>query len=117
MLDGDGALIMNMGVLSTIGDKKPKNLTHIVFDNAVYGSTGGQRTTSPTTNFAGVARNCGYASAATVKSVAGLNRKLAAIKGEPGPHMIVVNVGPGHRKEIGRLSRGPADITKQVRSV
>ena len=51
VFDGDGAVIMQMGALATIGHYKAKNLYHIVFDNAAHDSTGGQPTVSDTINF------------------------------------------------------------------
>src|SRR6186713_1424465 len=44
VLDGDGSLLMNLGSLATIGWVQPKNLVVIVWDNALYGTTGGQDT-------------------------------------------------------------------------
>jgi hypothetical protein len=44
---------MKLGSLSTIGSYQPNNLIHICFDNNNYESTGGQKTTSNTTNFVG----------------------------------------------------------------
>ncbi|WP_211749307.1 thiamine pyrophosphate-dependent enzyme [Paenibacillus sp. Marseille-Q4541] len=44
ILDGDGSFLMNLGVTSMIGEQKPTNLIHVVLDNAMHESTGGQRT-------------------------------------------------------------------------
>src|SRR6185436_2939180 len=55
VLDGDGALLMKLGTLATIGGYAPSNLHHVVFDNASYDSTGGQRTISPTVDLAAMA--------------------------------------------------------------
>lgn len=41
-LDGDGALLMNLGSLATIANYNPKNLVLIVLDNGSYGTTGNQ---------------------------------------------------------------------------
>ncbi len=41
-LDGDGALLMNLGSLVTIADQRPENLVHFVFEDGVYFTTGGQ---------------------------------------------------------------------------
>lgn len=60
ILDGDGALLMHMGILSSIGHYQPRNLYHVVLDNESYESTGDQDTTSATTDFCLVARSCGY---------------------------------------------------------
>ena len=35
VLDGDGAVIMNVNGLITVGRVRPKNLIHIVFDNKI----------------------------------------------------------------------------------
>lgn len=42
VIDGDGSLLMNLGVLVTIGSWKPPNLIHIVSNNRKYDVTGGQ---------------------------------------------------------------------------
>ena len=60
VLDGDGAALMKLGTLATIGAYAPKNLIHIVFDNGAYESTGGQPTVSPTVDFAGAALACAF---------------------------------------------------------
>ena len=44
VIDGDGALLMNMGSLVTVNACKPRNLTWIVINNGAYGSTGNQET-------------------------------------------------------------------------
>ena len=46
IFDGDGNILMNLGSLTTIASQKPKNLIHVVFDNSVHESTGGQPTNS-----------------------------------------------------------------------
>ena len=65
VFEGDGSLLMSLGVLSTLGAVDPPNLTVVVWDNAIYGTTGGQPNYSSTTDFAGVAESCGV-SATTV---------------------------------------------------
>ena len=40
VLDGDGAVIMNVNGLVTVGRVRPKNLIHIVFDNKIYELSG-----------------------------------------------------------------------------
>jgi thiamine pyrophosphate-dependent acetolactate synthase large subunit-like protein len=43
-LEGDGSLLMQMGCLSTIAARAPKNLTMILMDNGIYQITGSQPT-------------------------------------------------------------------------
>jgi len=60
-LDGDGALLMNLGSLATIANYNPKNLVLIVLDNGSYGTTGNQPSfTSGTTDLGKMARACGF---------------------------------------------------------
>ncbi|WP_331235947.1 thiamine pyrophosphate-dependent enzyme [Natronorarus salvus] len=59
VLDGDGSTLMSLGALATVADCDPSNLTVVVFDNAVYATTGGQRSHSETTDFAAVAEGVG----------------------------------------------------------
>ena len=40
-LDGDGSILLNPGVFSTVGNYAPQNLICIIFDNESYASTGG----------------------------------------------------------------------------
>ena len=42
VITGDGEMLMGLGALATIGNKRPPNLAVIVFDNGVYGETGMQ---------------------------------------------------------------------------
>ena len=62
VFEGDGSLLMSLGVLSTLGAVDPSNLTVVVWDNAIYGTTGGQSNHSLNTDFAGVAESCGVSS-------------------------------------------------------
>jgi hypothetical protein len=62
-LDGDASVIMHMGALSIIGQMSPRNLKHIVFNNGVHDSVGGQQTAafnSSKFHITGIAVNIGY---------------------------------------------------------
>jgi sulfopyruvate decarboxylase alpha subunit len=93
VLDGDGSLLMNLGSLATIGWVQPKNLVVIVWDNGVYGTTGGQDTaTVHGTNLAGAATAMGISNVATAETIDGLARVLDRVDAEPGPWVVVVKV-------------------------
>jgi phosphonopyruvate decarboxylase len=62
-LDGDGAALMRLGAFATAGAYGPANLSHLLLDNGVHDSTGGQATVSPRISFSEVAAACGYAAA------------------------------------------------------
>ena len=93
VLDGDGSLLMNLGSLATIGWVQPKNLVVIVWDNGVYGTTGGQDTaTVHGTNLAGAATAMGISNVATAETIDGLARVLERVDAEPGPWVVVAKV-------------------------
>jgi thiamine pyrophosphate-dependent acetolactate synthase large subunit-like protein len=92
VLDGDGSLLMNLGSLATIGWVKPANLVVIVWDNGVYGTTGGQNTaTAHGADLAAAARALGIVATATVTTSAELDDALVRA-GTGGPCVIVMKV-------------------------
>lgn len=61
VLDGDGSLLMNLGALVTIGAMAPANLSHFVFENDVYETTGGQPVPGARRfDLAAIAKGSGY---------------------------------------------------------
>ena len=61
VITGDGEMLMGLGALATIGVQKPDNLAVIVFDNGLYGETGGQPShTQSGVDLVTVARGAGF---------------------------------------------------------
>ncbi len=116
ILDGDGAALMKMGTLATIGAYAPGNLVHIVFDNASYDSTGGQPTVSPSVDFAAAALACGYAKGVNCDSLAGLEQALASAFEQPGPLLIHLRIAPGSKPGLGRPSLGPVEVAARFKA-
>jgi sulfopyruvate decarboxylase subunit beta len=59
-IDGDGAVLTNLGTLSTIANNVADNFLLLIIDNGSYGSTGDQSSyTGKKTSLAAVARGCG----------------------------------------------------------
>lgn len=68
-LEGDGSLLMQLGVLATIAAHPAQNLTLIVWDNQSYQITGAQPTvTAGATDIVGIARSCGLTQSVWAKS-------------------------------------------------
>jgi len=109
VFDGDGAVIMQMGALATIGHYKAKNLYHIIFDNEAHDSTGGQPTVSSTVNFEKIALACGYKGAKTVKTKVELEKAIKEMRASEGPQMMVIKVNKGARKDLGRPTTTPIE--------
>ncbi|MER6325409.1 MULTISPECIES: phosphonopyruvate decarboxylase [Streptomyces] len=94
VLDGDGALLMHLGALSMIGSEAPANLIHVVLDNRVHESTGGQATTSATTSFPGMAKAAGYAGAVVCDREEDVRAAMLRAQAAPGPHLICIKTLP-----------------------
>ncbi len=116
VLDGDGAALMKLGSFATIGVYAPAGLIHIVLDNGVHDSTGGQPTVSNSVDFAGVALACGYRHAvacATLDQFASAYRLAAA---GPKPALIHARIASGSMSKLGRPTIAPADVARRFKA-
>jgi phosphonopyruvate decarboxylase len=113
-LDGDGAALMRMGAQATVGYERPRNLIHILFDNGVHESTGGQATVSRSIDFCAIAAGCGYPRI----SRASTPDELAAILSadEQTLHFVHVPTLPGVRAKLPRPSLQPHEVAQRLRS-
>ncbi len=116
VLDGDGAALMKLGALATIGAYQPPGLLHVLLDNGVHDSTGGQATVSPVVDFAGVALACGYAHAFTCDSAAGFEAAFAQALATTGPALLHVRIRPGSLKVLGRPTIAPHEVAQRFRA-
>ena len=116
VLDGDGAALMKMGTLATIGARAPENLLHLVLDNGVHDSTGGQATVSASVDFADVALACGYRWAAACDSLEGFERAFAEARSRPGPHLLHLRIRPGSMAGLGRPTVAPAEVAQRFKA-
>ena len=90
VLDGDGAVLMNVNGLITVGRMQPKNLIHVVFDNKIYESSGRVPTaTAYNCSLTGIARGAGIRSVHDVDTTDDFLEVLRRTFTEPGPHFIV----------------------------
>lgn len=115
VLDGDGAALMKLGTFATIGAQAPGNLIHILLDNGVHDSTGGQATVSASVDFAAVALACGYQFAASCASLDGFEAAFRAASEAPRPALIHVRIAPGSMDKLGRPTVGPADVARRFK--
>jgi phosphonopyruvate decarboxylase len=116
VLDGDGAALMKLGTFATIGAEAPRNLIHILLDNGVHDSTGGQPTVSPGVDFAGVALACGYARAAACATLEGFEAALREAMAGPGPALIHLRIAPGSMAKLGRPTVTPPEVAQRFRA-
>ncbi len=110
VLDGDGAILMHLGLLPFIGSVKPAHFIHFILDNQSYASTLGQPTVSGTAEFDKIALASGYDQAYKVDSGEKLESVLASIKKTNGLILVQVKVAAGNKEGIERVSISPQKI-------
>ena len=105
--DGDGAAIMHMGSMAIVGQMKPKNYVHVVFNNGAHDSVGGQPTVGLRINLPLIAKSCGYEYVFDVESELALAEILQQIQTIDGLVFVQVCVRKGNRNDLGRPTTTP----------
>lgn len=101
-IDGDGAALMHMGSMATVGKCDLPNFKHILINNAVHDSVGGQPTGSEKLDFPSIARACGYKHARRASSASEVKEALQELRELPGPFFLEIRALPGARADLGR---------------
>ena len=108
-IDGDGSLIMHMGGLSTIGKIKPKNFFHILINNEVHESVGGQSTGSKNIDMQALAKSNGYKNLFFADKAESIKSQFSNLISYHGPSFLEIRVEPGSRENLGRPSLSPSE--------
>ncbi len=114
VIEGDGALIMRMGALTTVGAYGPPHLIHVVLDNGIHESTGGQATVSNATDLLGVAASCGYGD---VRRITSPDQLDAAVRDPArGLRLLHVHTMPRTSRDLPRPTIRPDEVAMRLRS-
>jgi phosphonopyruvate decarboxylase len=108
-IDGDGALIMHMGSLSTVGKLVPKNFYHILINNQVHESVGGQATSAKFVDIPDMVKANGYRNVFFTYDQVELISQVGEFINGAGPNFLEVLVKPGSRDDLGRPTLKPLD--------
>lgn len=111
VIDGDGAVLMRMGNMATVGVYGGDNYFHLLLDNHVHESTGGQATVSSVVDFQAVANACGYQGVSSVK------KQCEGITGflqMQAPALMLVDTCQGVPEGLPRPSLKPADVARRL---
>ncbi len=108
-IDGDGSLIMHMGSLSTVGKLKPPNFFHVLINNYVHESVGGQETSAKFIDMVNLVKSNGYRSVFSVEDGSRLKSQLEDFLKSNGPCFLEIRVRPGSRNDLGRPTVKPVD--------
>jgi len=113
VIEGDGALLMRLGNLATLGAYAPPEFLHVVLDNEAHDSTGGQATVSRGVAFAAVAQACGYRRVVSTDDPAAFVAALAAPR-TPGPAFIHLRIRTGAPDKLPRPKVTPAEVFRRL---
>lgn len=101
VFDGDAAAVMHMGSLATNGRYQPKNLIHIVLNNGVNESVGGQKSSGQVINLTAIAKDCGYETIpAFVESKEDVQKAVKQLVDSNHLSFLDVHVRQGIRKDM-----------------
>ena len=94
VVEGDGAVLMHMGALVTVGAVAPGNLTVLLIQNGVHAASGGQALTNATLDLAALARAAGIARAQNVTTPEALGLAIGAPADGAGARFLVLSTKP-----------------------
>jgi sulfopyruvate decarboxylase subunit beta len=94
VFDGDGSLLMQLGSLATIAGARPRNLTHLLFRNGVYHTSGAQLVPGGlAVDFVQMARGAGYRNAYVVRDFEDFRKRLPSMLTDAGPLFVELHTG------------------------
>ena len=93
-LEGDGSLLMQLGCLSTVGARRPRNLVIVLWDNGIYQITGAQKTPAAAarTDMVAIARASGIAESHWTADEAEFETLADRALAAPGPWFIAARI-------------------------
>jgi sulfopyruvate decarboxylase subunit beta len=94
VVEGDGALLMHMGTLVTIGAVAPDNLTVLLIQNGVHAASGGQALTNASLDLAALARSSGIARAINVATPQAFASAMSSGSAGGGAQVLVLSTEP-----------------------
>lgn len=95
VVDGDGSIMMRPQAMLFVGSEAPAAFCHLVVDNAVHESTGGQPTLSAAADLAGAAIAFGYRQAVDTADPAEAAAAAQAGLAGQGPVFVRLRIRPG----------------------
>ena len=105
VFDGDAAAVMHLGALATNCRYKAPNLIHIVLNNGVNESVGGQQSAGQLIDLTGVANSCGYRNVGhAIKTKEDLQNVIKTLPGNDMPTFVDVHVRQGIRPDMPKLN-------------
>ena len=111
VIDGDGAALMRLGNMATVGAYAGDNFYHLLLDNHVHESTGGQATVSSAVDFPAVAKACAYRG---ISSSTATGMGIDEFLSMQAPALMCIETSRGVPDNLPRPSIKPVELTRRL---
>ncbi|NLY75094.1 MAG: phosphonopyruvate decarboxylase [Firmicutes bacterium] len=113
-IDGDGAILMRLGVITTNAYYSPPNMLHLIIDNNSYDSTGGQLTVSHNVDFIRLAAAAGYTEVYYIHDLEELKQRIEHWKKNRGLTLLYLKIAKGSKENLGRPKIKPYQVKERI---
>lgn len=114
VVDGDGSALMRLGAMPTLAAYGPTSLYHLLLDNGMHESTGGQATVSAGLSFAEIAAAAGYRTTYEGYDRAMIDQMLAGSSRGPAFSHLHIVPGTADRSNLPRPSATPVELKERL---
>lgn len=115
--DGDASALMHMGSFATNAVHGGNNFLHIILNNGIHESVGGQAAISQDISFTGIAKSVGYNTVGKyISSEEELVNAINELNNQVGPGFIDVRIRKGIRKNVPLLKVELKTFTDKYRN-
>ena len=113
VVDGDGALLMRLGAITSLCHENPNNLIHILLDNNEYESTGSQKTVSNIVDFPQLASASGYSDVVKDINLPDLGKYLSSRENKLS--FIYIPIESGFESSLPRPTITPPQVASRFK--
>ena len=113
-IDGDGAFLMHLGALATVAKIQPNNFYHILMNNYVHESVGGQKTAIDSIDVKGIVGSTNYKNIIGIDTIDELSKNMTNFFKNIGPGFLEIKLNPGSRTDLGRPTIKPIDNKRNL---
>ncbi|HXZ02449.1 MAG TPA: phosphonopyruvate decarboxylase [Stellaceae bacterium] len=114
-LDGDGALLMHLGALSTVS-RVSSPLVHVLFDNGVHASVGGQPVSGRNMDYRTIANKLGYPLTYKIDTQKQLQAMVKKLRNVTGPVFVWITVSDETVENLPRPKVALVDLKQSFNS-
>ncbi|AOV09254.1 phosphonopyruvate decarboxylase [Sporosarcina ureilytica] len=113
-IDGDGAFLMRMGAITTNAYYAPNNFYHLLLDNGMHESTGGQATVSSNVDFIKIVEGARYPQIVRLSNLNDLQKSLKQWHRNLGLTFGYLKTSPGVKEDLARPKVKPFEVKNRL---